>query len=208
MKKAAPKVRAYRQDARAEQTEANAQGIVASTVALIWSVRRIGDITLDEVAADCGLTVRTILRRFGSRDGLLDAAFAQLYRDVERLRVPTPGGDVEAGLTALLNFYEEIGDLNIRGLEQEDQLPALHQLLEGGRASHRDWLEHVFGPHLADSMREQSLTTLYAATDVYLWKLLRRDLHLTPGQAAATFRQLVNGVLNNQSKRKEYANVT
>ena len=42
---------------------------------------------------------------------------------------------------------------------------------------------------------EQRITELYAATDVYLWKLFRRDLRLNQQQAAEAFRRLVLGVI-------------
>jgi hypothetical protein len=74
----------------------------------------------------------------------------------------------------------------------------LHQLLEYARKSHRQWLVHVFGPHLAHltpQQQEQRITALYAATEVQLWKVLRRDLHQSPEQTAAIFEQLVRGVL-------------
>jgi hypothetical protein len=91
-----------------------------------------------------------------------------------------------------------MGDLNIRGLEQEDQPPLLHKLLEGARAHHSQWLEEIFGPHIEDPdpvARERTIASLYAATDVYLWKLLRRDLRLDRSQTAETFRRLVSGVI-------------
>ncbi len=199
--KASIKKRAYRQEARAQQASASAQGITDATVAPIRSVRRLTAITLDDIARDSGLTVRTILRRFGSRDGVMDAAFAQLQQEFEAQRPPTPPGDVEAALASLLNQYEHVGDLNIRALEEADQYSRLHGLLEVGRAYHRQWLEHVFGPHLvalSSATRERSITALYAATDVYLWKLMRRDLRLSKNQTADVFRLLVGGVVKLQ----------
>src|SRR3954470_10428651 len=86
--------RAYRQALRAQQADANAERIVAACAGLITSVRRIADITLDDVARKSGVTVRTVLRRFGSRDGAFEAAFARIESDLKRLRVPTPPGDV------------------------------------------------------------------------------------------------------------------
>jgi hypothetical protein len=77
-------------------------------------------------------------------------------------------------------------------------MPILHRLLEYARKSHRQWLTHVFGPrlsHLTPAEREQRITALYAATEVQLWKVLRRDLHQSAEQTAAIFEQLVRGVL-------------
>ncbi len=90
--------RSYRQEARAEKTETTAQDIVQAMVDQVRSVRRLSDITLEDIAAKSGVTVRTILRRFGSRDGLLEAAFEKLRVEIEGQRPETKPGDTHAGL--------------------------------------------------------------------------------------------------------------
>lgn len=190
--------REYRQGVRAQQTRANTGRIVSTAVALVKKTPRTADITLDDVSRDAGVTVRTILRRFGSRDGVLDAAFAEIKKEFKGYRAPTPPGDISAAVRTLLDQYERIGDLNIRALEQEHQLPLLHRALTEARRSHREWLEHVFGPcllALSPRQRKARLTALYAGTDVYLWKLLRRDLRLDRVETEQAVLQLVHGVL-------------
>jgi len=191
-------VRAYRQDARAQQTQANADRVVHTAVSLVKKTERTADITLEDISKGSGVTVRTILRRFGSRDGVLEAAFAEIKTEFRSYRAPTTPGDVDAAVRALLDQYERIGDLNIRALEQEHQLPLLHRALTAARRSHREWLQHTFGPQLsqlAPREHDHRVTSLYAATDVYLWKLLRRDLGLDRDQTEAAFTRLVHGVL-------------
>jgi AcrR family transcriptional regulator len=192
------RVRRYRQDLRARQTQENRDRIVIAAIALIKTARRLTDITLDEVARQARLTVRTVLRQFGSRDGVFEAALEQLTIELSELRRPSPPGDVDAAIVSLLNQYEKVGDLNMRALEVEDQLPLVHGTLETARAFHRVWLRTVFGPQLAplaDVERERRITALYAATDSYLWKLMRRDLRLTESETRDVFRRLVRGVL-------------
>jgi AcrR family transcriptional regulator len=190
--------RAYRQDVRAQQTQANTDRIVSTAVSLVKKTKRTADITLDDMSRDSGVTVRTILRRFGSRDGVLEAAFGEIKKEFQGYRMPTRPGDVDAAVRTLLDQYERIGDLNMRALEQEQQLPLLHRALTEARRSHREWLEHIFGPQfdsLSPQQREARLTALYAATDVYLWKLLRRDLKLDRRETEEAFLRLVHGVL-------------
>ena len=190
--------RTYRQDVRAQQTRANADRIVSTAVSLVKKTRRTADITLDDMSRDSGVTVRTILRRFGSRDGVLEAAFGEIKKEFQGYRVPTTPGDVDAAVRTLLDQYERIGDLNMRALEQEHQLPLLHRALTEARRSHRVWLEHIFRPQLdslSPQQRERRLTALYAATDVYLWKLLRRDLKLDRRETEEAFLRLVHGAL-------------
>src|SRR6516162_4480043 len=108
--------RAYRQNRRARQADANTARIVAAAAALIRTAPRVADITLDEIARESEVTVRTILRRFGSRDGMLEAAFVRLKTEIGALRQPTWPGDVDAALTSLLDQYEQMADFNIRAL--------------------------------------------------------------------------------------------
>ncbi len=190
--------RAYNQERRAQQTQENADRVAAAAVALVKRTKRTADITLDDISHDSGVTVRTILRRFGSRDGVLEAAFAAIKQEFQGYRRPTRPGEVAAAVRTLLDQYERIGDLNIRALEQEHQLPLLHRALTDARQSHREWLEHIFGPQidpLPPRQRNARLTALYAATDVYLWKLLRRDLKLDRTETEATVLRLVHGAL-------------
>lgn len=196
--------RVYQQDARARQTEANTDGIIRATAALVRRAPRVPDITLEDIARESGLTVRTILRRFGSRDGALEAAFDRVKEEFSVARVPTTPGDVPAAIASLLGEYEAMGDFNIRILEQEHQFEMLHRGLSQGRQVHRTWLQAVFGPRLAGfppAERERRITALYAATDVYVWKLLRRDLHLDRDETEATICRLVEGVLAPGARR-------
>jgi AcrR family transcriptional regulator len=191
--------RAYRQQLRARQTDANTERIVNAGVTLIKTSRRLADITLEDIARASGVTVRTILRRFGSRDGVLEAALQPLQTEVKGMRVETPPGDLEAAIASLLDQYEQMGDFNIRALEAEDLLPLAHRGLELGRRSHREWLEFAFAPEL-DKLpvpeREARRLALYAATDIYLWKLLRRDLKRSREETHDTLCRLVRGVLS------------
>jgi AcrR family transcriptional regulator len=190
--------RPYRQALRAQQTLANTETIVGATVALIKRARRVGDVTLEDIARESGLTVRSVLRRFGSRDRVFEAAFLRLKEEFGALRVATPPGDIDAAIRSLMDQYERMGMVNIRGLREEEDMPLLHRVLDEARGFHRDWLCHVFGPHLArlsPAERERRLTALYAATDIYLWKLLRRDLKCDRRSTAETLKRLVRGVL-------------
>jgi hypothetical protein len=65
------------------------------------------------------------------------------------------------------------------------------------RASHQEWLRRVFADRLPDAPagRCHAVNALHAATDVYTWKLLRRDLHLSRAETVRIMADLVNGIL-------------
>ena len=69
-------VRAYQQNARAESTEATGRRIVDAFLHRLMN-HWFDEITLDQVAADAGVTVQTVVRRFGGKDGLLAKAGAE-----------------------------------------------------------------------------------------------------------------------------------
>jgi AcrR family transcriptional regulator len=197
--------RAYQQTVRAEQTTATGERIVEATAALLEITPRVRDVTLDLVAERAGVTVRTILRRFGSRDGLLDAAFQRMARNIGAKRMLPETGDVDLAAEALTAQYERFGNFVLKMLEQEHDLPVLDELVTYGRSQHRAWLEQVFAPQLAAldaAERKQRVIELYAATDVYLWKLFRHDFRLTRKQTAETFRNLITAVLTQRRARR------
>jgi AcrR family transcriptional regulator len=182
--------------ARAEAAAATGRRVVDAFLALArdgW----LDDITLDAVARDADVTVQTIVRRFGGKDGLVAAAAEQLDREIAARRDVPPGG-LEQALAALVADYEMSGDLIIRLLAQEPRHPALRALLDRGRAGHRSWLAEVFAPLLTDlapQARRRQLDVLVVATDVYAWKLLRRDMGHEPAEVAALMRSLLAGAL-------------
>ena len=179
----------------AAQTEQN----ILQATAELWQERSIHEITLEAVAERAEVSVRTILRKYGSKEGLYEACIQQDAAGNELRRNQAPVGDIETALCILLEDYEQYGDANIRTLAVEEELEVARKLLESGRKYHRQWCARVFGPYLpgvADPAYEFRLTALMAATDVYLWKLLRRDLQRTREETLDTFRLLVTGLIS------------
>jgi hypothetical protein len=61
---------------------------------------------------------------------------------------------------------------------------------------HRAWVEEVFAPFLDGTHDADALVDLLVvATDVYAWKLLRRDRGLSRSSTEARLKQLVGAVL-------------
>ena len=86
-------------------------------------------------------------------------------------------------------------------------MPALQPLLAGGRKSHREWVERIFAAPLAElpagAERKRALAAHIAALDVYVWKLLRRDLGLSRAATTAAMRDLVTGLDQSQHRRMQ-----
>src|SRR5262245_21061414 len=108
MKTEARGVRSYRQTARAEATEATARRIVEAFGECMHD-RWVGEVTLEEVAEQAQVTVRTIIRRFGGKDGLLAAFLKEVTPRIGRERTAPPG-DSEGAVNRIVALYEKLGD--------------------------------------------------------------------------------------------------
>lgn len=189
--------RPYRQTARREAAEQTRIRILDAVVELA-ATRLISQITLDDVARAAGVTVQTVLRRFGSREALLDAAQEHGVRTVVQER-RAPAGDIPAAVDVVVDHYELRGDSVVLMLAQEATDARVATIVQRGRAVHRDWVSESFGPLVdPDADREAVLDLLAVATDVLTWKQLRRDARLDRGTTAARMRALVRAVLRDQ----------
>ncbi|GAA1886538.1 TetR/AcrR family transcriptional regulator [Asanoa iriomotensis] len=185
--------RGYTMRARGDAKAATRQRILRAALELSEEKMTI-EITLDEVASRAGASVQTVLRHFGSRDGLLDAAVALASADVEEER-RAPAGDAAAAVHAVVAHYERRGDFVLRMLSQEHD-PRIAAVVGPGKLLHRAWVEEMFAPQLtARPDRAAVVDLLVVATDVYAWKLLRRDRGLTAATVEARMLALVNAIL-------------
>ena len=182
--------RRYSMTRRAEKAVETRRRIVDSAMAL-YADRPIEDFTLDEIAERAGTTVQTVLRAYGSKESLLIAALHRFAEGGASLKL-TPPGDAPAAVSAIYDLYEAMGDLLIQRLGDERRRPATKPELDAGRANHRAWVEKIFAPMVEgepEALRHLTLDAITAATDVYVWQKLRRDMDsaaLWPSGSCAT----------------------
>lgn len=180
---------------RAASTAATRQRIVDAALELnleYW----YDEITLKRIAAKAGVALQTVVNHFGTKEGITTAV---LERQAEgrMARPPAPPDDIGGAISILLENYEHVGDAVIRALALEGRMPALHPFLQGGREDHRDWVERAFPAALAElkgAARQRRLDLLVCATDVYTWKLLRRDRGLSEAQTRKAMSELVEAL--------------
>lgn len=188
--------RTYQMRARAAAAEETHRRIVEAMVAL-YTERWFDRIALEEIATRAGVTMQTILRRFGSKEGLLAAAAEEQKRLVAQQRLAAPIDDVAGAIRNLFDHYEQFGDLVLRSLAQEDRYAPIRLLTDYGRQFHRDWVELVFAGRLAKVTgpdRERLRAQLVTVTDIYVWKLLCRDQGLGREQAELALHELIDGL--------------
>jgi AcrR family transcriptional regulator len=186
--------RSYRMQARAAGVEATRTALLQAALEL-HRERWADEITLEELATRAGTTVQTLLRHFGTRDGLLAATAEWASDKVDNERAEIEPGDAAAAAAAVCAEYEAYGDDVLRLLYQEERVPFLAPFVERGRVFHRDWVKR-FLPATAARQHAQ----LVAATDVYTWKLLRRDSGLSAAETELAIRELLQAIQEERSR--------
>lgn len=156
------------------------------------------DVTLRAVARDAGVALQTVVNHFGSKEALYTAANERLAESIDSARWVVAPGEIDRAVEILVKDYERTGDNTIRSLAVEAKVPEVKPWIDLGRKRHQEWVEHVFAEALhglpaAD--HERRVAQLVVATDVYTWKLLRRDKGLSRRETLRAMRELVGAVI-------------
>lgn len=168
--------RAYRQLVRASAVQDTEQQIIDALTTLL-AERWFDEITLDDIAVAAGTTRQTVIRRFGSKTGVLSAMAAQMDVSIRAQRWSTPVQSVADIVALLMDDYERTGDIIVRTLGQEARIPEFAAVLDRGRRGHREWIGDMFKAwldKLDGQAREDRLAQLLVQTDVWIWHMLRR----------------------------------
>jgi AcrR family transcriptional regulator len=182
---------------RAQATAATGERLLAAA----WhhfTTRPYEEVLLREIATEAEVTAQTLHARFGSKEDLLVATYTWFGRQEISDRPAAPAGDVPEAIALLFDRYEAHGQAILRMLSQEERIPAIHRMTEAGRAYHRYWAETTFTPllrGLRGDKRKRRLTAIVVATDLLVWKLLRRDMKLPRGKAEQVMAEMVQGTM-------------
>ncbi|MBB6671868.1 TetR/AcrR family transcriptional regulator [Cohnella nanjingensis] len=186
--------RPYRMQARARSAALTGERILDAAVEVFYE-QPVHNISLEDVARRSGVTVQTVIRHYGSKEGLFTAASERESRRITSDRDQAAAGDTAGAIRILLDHYEEVGEGVLRMLAEEHRMPALREIIDRGRDYHRQWCERVFTPALTgrdEIERERRLAQLIAVTDIYTWKLLSRDYGLSREQTELALGELLH----------------
>jgi AcrR family transcriptional regulator len=189
--------RPYDRTGRAAEAERTAQRILEAALTRFQQYE-FEQVTLDAIAADAAVTVQTVLRRFGSKEGLVRALAQVVTPQVEAQRGAAPVGDIRGAIGNLVEHYETEGDLAMHLLRQERRVPAIAEITTVGKQVHLDWTTRVFAPWLdsrTGAARERLTAQVVAVCDAYTWFLLRRQRGLSRDQTQLAIVELLEGLL-------------
>lgn len=188
------KPRRYRMVARAQAAAATRSRLLTAA----WrhfADRSFEDVRLSGIAADAGVSVQTLHAHFGTKDALFVETWAWRMAPEGARRDRAPSGDVAAAVSMLYESYELDGDAVLRLSSQEQRIAAVHEMLEDGRQWHRGWVERTFGDLVEGvdgAERERCIVSIVVATDLLVWKLLRREMGLDRVMAERIVTDMVN----------------
>ena len=187
--------RTYTMRARAEAVEATRDRIARAAMARFLG-QLYDDVTIAAVAADAGVSAQTVLNHFESKEGLFSAAAAIFSADMAGAREQARPRDAAGAVASLMDQFERSGDGNVRLALLDERIPAVKVALDDARAHHQAFLADVFADRLPPepAERRRALAALHAATDVYTWKLLRRDLGLGRRTAQQVMTEMVEAI--------------
>lgn len=155
--------------------------------------------SLAELAERAGVTKQTLLRHFGSKDGLLMQALAHSASEMFSQRWSAPQGDIGGAVENVLDHYEAWGERSLRvGAWLGSPSPALAHLSQLARQLHYDWVEYAFAPQLERLQgpdRVRCRATLIALCDVHTWWLLSHDLGFERTEVQTTITNAIERLL-------------
>ncbi|MDQ4503967.1 TetR/AcrR family transcriptional regulator [Sinomonas sp. ASV322] len=154
----------------------------------------LAQITLAQVADRAGVTVQTVIRRFGDKESLFASAAEHGFETVANARDAAPADNLAAALENLAEHYETTGQLALKMLAEEHASAFMREVTGRGRGYHRGWCSRVFANSLAGltgADRDRRLAQFVALCDVYTWKLLRLDAGLSRRQYLVALTELL-----------------
>lgn len=167
--------RTYTQTRRADATERTRRAILDAAQAFFREEHDI-DSPLKRIAGRAGCSTRSVIRHFGSKEGLIEAAIADGATAIVETQRTEPG-DIASAIRELIDRYEEDGDDVVRWISSAERYPLVRQLCETGTRMHREWIDAIFAVDLQPlppPERRARRAALATVTDVSIWQLLRR----------------------------------
>ena len=186
--------RPYRMTARAVAAEQTGERIIDAML-VRYADLPYDRIRLEDVASDAEVTVQTVIRRFGTKHGLLAAT---VERELTRLaadRAAALGESPQDTLHSLVRYYENHGALILKLYAEAGQAPGVPEL--AARAAATTWTgaarrsARSLAHSRDDLTRERRLAQVVAVCDATTWRILRFDGHLSREQTEQALLELL-----------------
>jgi AcrR family transcriptional regulator len=192
-----PKQRPYKQVARAQAQQRTRDALIDTATSEFFEGNWL-KASLDSLSARAGVTKQTLLRHFGSKDGLLMQALMRGAAQMRDQRWSTPTDDVAGAVDNVLDHYEAWGERSMRVGAWQSGPTMLAMLSQAARQFHYDWIEYAFAPwleHLSGDARVRRRAALIALCDVQIWWILSHDLGLPRSEVHTILTDLIERLI-------------
>jgi TetR/AcrR family transcriptional regulator of autoinduction and epiphytic fitness len=189
-------------DGRASRSARTRAAVVDALLALInrGNLRPTGR----EIAAEAGVSLRSVYVHFDDVESLFAEAAVRQHERMERLYAMPVAvtGALDERVGALVErhrlIFEEGAQVRRAAVLQEPFSPVLQRVLDKGRRSLRTEIECVFAAELGmvpDGERPRLRAALEIAISPGTWEVLRVQQNLSPDEAVALVRDMVLATL-------------
>jgi AcrR family transcriptional regulator len=188
-----PNNREYKQVARAQAQERTREALMDVATDEFFAGNWL-KASLDSLSSKAGVTKQTLLRHFGSKDGLLMHSLMHRAAQVRDQRWSTPTNDILGAVDNVLDHYEDWGERSMRIGAWQSGPTILAMFANAARQIHYDWVEHAFAywlDGLDDDDRARRRAALIVLCDVQTWWILAHDLGLRRSQIRAILGELI-----------------
>lgn len=190
--------RTYDLGSRAEAMRLTRERILDAAEELL-SGQWFDEVTLADIGRAAGVSTQTVVNHFGSKVQLYLAGVAErVGPSIDAVRSKVVPGDLDSIVEVTCEDYERTGDGTVRLIATASRSTELAVVVEGGRASHRAWVEHCFGPWLEGmppDQRTHHVLLLATVLDVSTWNTLRRIEGLSQAATARALHDLIEPLL-------------
>jgi AcrR family transcriptional regulator len=193
--------RPYTQVARATSQQRTREALIEAAADAFFS-GRWEQASLADMALAAGVTKQTLLRHFGSKEGLLEQTLRHGFNLVRDQRWEAPTDDVTGAVDNLLDHYEQFGERSLVIGNGGGPSKAVADLGRTARQLHYDWVDHVFAAwldRLKPTARARCRAALIALCDVRSWWLWSHDLRMPRTQVRATLIQAIERLLEEKT---------
>ncbi len=187
--------REYKQIERAKAQERTREALIEAATDEFFEGNWLKT-SLDSLSRRAGVTRQTLLRHFGSKDGLLMQSLMRGASQVRDQRWSTPTIDIPGAVDNVIDHYEEWGERSVRIGAWQRGPTVLALFANAARQIHYDWVEHAFAQWLElldEETRARRQAILIVLCDVQTWWILSNDLGLP--------RREVHAILTDQIER-------
>lgn len=195
--------RSYAQTARRDQTESRRRQMIDAVFALM-DRGSFGAVTLQGVADEAGVSLRTVTRHFGSKEELLRLSMAEA-REAEETNREVPVGDIDAVCRVLADRYETMAEYIYRMGDVELTYSWLSEWVQMARRSHLEWLAEAFAPWLPPEgpQRDDRLMCLFSATEVRSWWAIRQRFGYSVERARSVMQHQIEALTSRWGRHSE-----